>query len=134
MKTKDVIKTWPMEQKRIVKSGKHKGIVWVTAMSPIYGAMNGYAFLPESHPWRKLADNPIEAYNLPTSVGRGITYAEDGWIGFDTTHFNDIWPDMPDWFSELAISDGIKRWTPEMVVEEVKLLCEEIVEAEKANA
>lgn len=53
----------------------------------------GYAQLPEGHPWRNLdlqfADNHV------VDIRGGVTYGPtpDGWIGFDTNHPEDHWPE-----------------------------------------
>lgn len=132
--SENIPSTWPMEHSRVVSHGEHGGIVWVTAYAPIYGAVNGYALVPEGHPWRAIAeqDDPMDAYDLPVSTGGGITYAKDGWIGFDTMHYNDYWPGMPSW--GYVESADMRSWTPELVVEEVQRLCDVIREAETANA
>ena len=53
----------------------------------------GYAQLPEGHPWRDL-DLQFED-NHVVDIRGGITYGPttDGWIGFDTNHPEDHWPE-----------------------------------------
>lgn len=95
---------------KLNQTGTHRGIEWGIADAPIYGAVNGYVRLPEDHPW--LADTD----NVPAH-GR-ITYGpdRDRWIGFDTLHAGDKWPDSPD-HGYVA-----KEWTRDLVIEETKRL------------
>jgi hypothetical protein len=50
----------------------------------------GYVQLPESHP-----DLGADAVDIDVDVHGGLTYGPDehGWVGFDTGHAGDVWPD-----------------------------------------
>lgn len=77
---------FPLESQRIMY-GVRDGIPWVAAQHPSSVEWNGYAYLPEGHPWRDLKD-----WELAGWTTEEITYAEHGWIGFDTLHAFDYWP------------------------------------------
>lgn len=75
-----------------IMSGWRNGIEWCIVRAPLYGAVNGYVKIPEDHPWYGKSYDEIDA-----DVHGGLTYgSQDGWIGFDTLHSGDYWPDMPD--------------------------------------
>lgn len=97
-----------------VDSGTEEGIEWKTCRAPIYGAVNGYVRVPEDHPWHGLDYDDIDV-----DVHGGLTYARDGWIGFDTLHFGDHWPDMPEVMRD---EDWGRNWTPAMVAEATREL------------
>lgn len=98
--------------------GEEDGIHWVTLAAPHGNAINGYARIPEGHPWR------VEVPDTVTVHG-GVTYEdESGWIGFDTLHGGDVWEgsDMPRFFPpEYEI-----HWTPEKASDEARSLARQI--------
>lgn len=103
--------------KNIRHRGTEDGITWLTADAPIFGAVNGYVKLPAGHPWR---DMDLQMGEVDVPVHGGITYGPDesGWIGFDTLHSGDYWPDMPD---VLGVGRD-KTWTLELVAAEAQQL------------
>lgn len=104
----------------LVSYGVHRGITW-GIRQVMWGAMNGYAKLPEGHPYYH-ADLMMDS---PFVVHGGITYqSENGWVGFDTLHLGDIWPDMP---SMMKCADMFtQHWTQSLVEREVLKLCNQI--------
>jgi hypothetical protein len=94
-----------------IDGGVEDGITWATCHAPMYGAVNGYVRLPDDHPWRHLGYDEIDV-----EAPGGLTYAHDGWIGFDTLHSGDYWPGMPPmgWYC--------RHWTPEQVADETRTL------------
>lgn len=110
---------------RIVAQGTVKGIHWMTAEAPIYGAVNGYAYVPPGHPWSDLNYD-----NISTDAPGGLTFESGGWIGFDTLHGGDIWPGMPEAIVNLYKGDSNATfWTPGMVEQEARNLARAIAEA-----
>src|SRR5690606_5591984 len=76
---------------KAIERGTESGIEWALVNAPFDGAINGYAKLPDGHPWHDLdlQWNDCEV----VEVHGGITYGpKEGWIGFDTVHAWDIWP------------------------------------------
>ena len=125
---------------RVVESGTFKGIEWITVQAPIYGALNGYARLPDcDHPW-----NDIYRAQEEISVHGGVTYGpdENGWVGFDTLHAGDYWPGM-----DKPMAPGLgsfhmcdrsprkcdcRRWTPAMVAQEARALAKQVAVAARS--
>lgn len=112
----------------VVDHGTVDGIRWATCRAPIYGAVNGYAQIPEDHPWFGLKDSweedtVFDGLDMPG----GMTYgpAADGWIGFDTLHLGDYWPGAPEHWTKTARV----VWTPAMVAEEAAALAAQIARA-----
>lgn len=95
--------------------------------------VNGYVKLPEGHPWanRDLFEND---WDLPADVHGGITYRHDEWIGFDTAHGADFWPQfgnpLNDW-KRNVYGDTLHVWTPEELLAEVAGLALQAVKAGK---
>jgi hypothetical protein len=77
---------WPFP-KAPLNSGVVDGVLWATAAAPIEPAVNGYAYLPENHPWRGL-----DYGDIPAVAHGGLTYGHKNWIGFDFLHSGDYWP------------------------------------------
>ena len=117
-----------MKNKSIVASGTHRGVEWYTCKSPFYG-VNGYMRIPEWHPWRDLTYREINRLvwvkDEPEFDGGAweLTYKDDAWIGFDTQHAWDFWPD-----SYYAAVDGSTMWTPELVAENARRWCDLIAD------
>jgi len=100
-------------------SGVEDGIEWAVCRAPLYGAVNGYVRIPDGHPWSGLDYDAIDV-----RVHGGLTFARDGWIGFDTLHAGDYWPGMPDW-----VRNGGLEWDQAMVEEEAKSLARQVAAA-----
>jgi hypothetical protein len=95
----------------IVANGEIEGIPWVSARAPIYGAVNGYIRLPDGHPW-------LEMNYIENDVPWGeITYTRGNWIGFDSLHSGQVWPEQiesSNYYRTYASQDQIM--TDEMVI------------------
>jgi len=98
-----------------VASGVENGIKWATLKAPLYNAVNGYAHIPEGHPWHGLDYRAIEDH---LGWDNELTYGKENWVGFDTLHYRDVWPDSETDDSE---QDGI-HWTPELVADKAREL------------
>ena len=112
----------------VIESGAEGGISWFIAEAPLWGAVNGYARLPEGHPWREL-DLQCADYERGPEVHGGVTYGptEDGWIGFDTLHGGDNWPGSPRYGGR---TEWDIDWTAERVADEARHLARQIAEAQ----
>lgn len=102
----------------VVEHGIEAGIHWATCRARL-GAVNGYVHIPKGHPWDGLDYDDIDV-----DVHGGLTYARNGWIGFDTLHSGDYWPGMP-WQI-----DGDRHWTAEQVAAETRQLARKVAAAE----
>ena len=115
-----------MKYKSIVASGTHRGVEWYTCKSPFYG-INGYMRIPEGHPWHDLTYREINGRVCTEHLDGGaweLTYhADDAWIGFDTQHAWDYWPDS--YYPTVA---GDTAWTPELVAENARRRCDLIAD------
>lgn len=110
--------------KPTLDSGVHEGVRWATRQAPMYGAINGYVQVPEGHPWRDLANDAPELAGV--NVHGGLTYnGDDGWVGFDTLHYRDVWPDTP----RHAPSPYDRHWTAQAVADETKRLAGQVAAA-----
>lgn len=111
----------PFTRAVVVDHGEEAGITWATCKAPRWGAINGYARVPEGHPWRDTGGDSV-----PADVNGGITYNMHGgeWIGFDTLHSYDYWPEMP-WVPDAYST----HWTADMVADEARCLARQIAEA-----
>ena len=84
-----------------------------------FEAVNGYVKLPEGHPWLEIEED----WDIPSNVHGGITFRDnEGWIGFDTNHGWDVWPDLlerpvPSW---KTIGGNTIFWSAEMFMEEME--------------
>lgn len=107
-----------------LETGVEDEIEWQIYFHTPTGSTNGYARIPEGHPWRKLDDFQW-GNSANISIHGGVTFGitDDGWIGFDTSHYGDYWPDSPMNFGH---SIGDTDWTREMVVAEAKDLARQI--------
>ena len=117
-----------------IDMGIHNDVVWAISASPAVG-VNGYAMVPaEGHPWSTGWPKDDDGWYVDDiiDVHGGVTYRQFPWLGFDTVHAWDIWPDEynpggvrmgfaghPDW--------NIK-WTVEKVIDEVKKLAAQIAQ------
>lgn len=107
--------------------GVEEGVRWATCNAPMYGAVNGYVLVPEGHPWHGL---DYDAEELDVRAPGGLTFGSvDGWIGFDTLHFMDLWEGsgQPHYCQEGRCVCTV--WTPEMVAEETRALARQVAEA-----
>lgn len=104
----------------VADEGVEDGIEWATANAPLYGAINGYVKVPEDHPWHGLDYDDIDV-----EINGGLTYARDGWIGFDTLHSGDYWPGCPDYW----LDDHSTQWTAALVAEETRSLARQVAAA-----
>jgi hypothetical protein len=81
-----------------------EGVVWRIAEGGLPWVICGYILLPPEHPWRmredgsdRLAGDSMLTYDdLPGEASEDapseVNYADpEGWIGFDTGHWNDHW-------------------------------------------
>ena len=105
----------PSEEFTSVAEGTELGVEWAVCKAPSFAepARNGYCRVPDhEHNWEDLID-----------VHGGVTYESSGWIGFDTMHAGDYWPDN-DLFSRYG--DGDTDWTQELVVEETKRMAQQV--------
>jgi hypothetical protein len=111
-----------------VDHGVERGIQWVTCQAPLYGAVNGYVKIPTDHHWHGLSYDEINV-----TVHGGLTYGgrESGWIGFDTIHSGDIWPDSG---YQLPLTKWDKHWTAELVAEETRSLARKVAAAAYTSA
>lgn len=109
----------PSERMKVVDEGVEDGIAWATCEAPVYGAVNGYVQIPEGHPWSGLDYDDIDV-----RVHGGLTYADHGWIGFDTLHYGDYWPGVP-----YGLDSSRIEWTPGMVAMEARALARQVAEA-----
>lgn len=107
-----------------LEHGTEVGIDWATVRAPLYGAVNGYVRIPEGHPWHGLGYDDIDV-----EVHGGLTYANDGWVGFDTLHGGDCWPGSPRYHRE---DEWAHHWTEAEVVEETRALARRVAEAVSA--
>lgn len=112
----------PSPRMKVVDHGIEDGIVWATCEAPLYNAVNGYVQIPEGHPWRGLDYDDIDV-----RVHGGLTYADNGWIGFDCLHRGDYWPGQRE-FGQLCRSGDI-AWDPGMVAAETRQLAAKVAAA-----
>ena len=106
------MKDLPFDGDRIpLEVGVENGIKW--ALYQWRDWVNGYVQLPEGH---KLLDvGGYRIYEIDADIHGGITYDEDGWVGFDTTHGGDVWPSKEPVF----VDKWTKLWNVDLVREEV---------------
>ena len=109
-----------------VASGTHRGVEWQTHKAPRYG-VNGYMRIPEGRPWYDLTYGEINQLvwteHLDGGAGELTYLAIGGWIGFDTLHACDSWPEMT-YAPELANT----LWTPELVAVNARRWCDLIAD------
>lgn len=66
----------------------YEGLECAMCVAPLGNAVSGYVKLPEGHPD---ADVDYDVLDGEYEVHGGLTFAQDGWVGFDTAHAFDIW-------------------------------------------
>lgn len=126
----------------MLEIGEEAGLRWGVALSPRKVAVNGYVQLTFGHPlYRKLFDEEEYSYLMDDDmidipVHGGVTYFQNGIIGFDTMHYRDVWTDQAlaevggghdHKFPPTVHSDSI-YWTKEAVIEETKRLARHLAE------
>lgn len=112
------------DPKKVVNFGAVNGILWITYGPGLWGSVNGYAWIPPEHPW---GQTPEDYDSIPVDIHGGLTYGDiNGWVGFDTLHSGDVWPESPTSFSE---GDYSINWTPESVADEARNLARQISRA-----
>jgi hypothetical protein len=108
--------------------GEADGIDWCVCPSPVVqGAVNGYARIPAGHPWAGR-----DRDTLRVDAPGGLTYGPDeaGWVGFDTTHLWDRWPDWDPGAPFLRPGEApAPLWTVEAVVAAAQTLARAIAAA-----
>ena len=115
---------------RLVERGTESGVEWFTALAPINGSVNGYALLPEGHPWRDLDLQGSDCDSGPDVHG-GVTYGPtpSGWVGFDTAHSGDVWPGQE--YDLGYDTEWDVHWTNEKVADEARELARQIAEVSR---
>lgn len=100
--------------------GIEQGVEWTIRPGP--SNWNGYARLPENHPWRNLPEEDI-----PVTAHGGVTYKDDetGWIGFDTMHPGDEYTCRDARGGILWQGHG-HEWTKQEATDETKSLARQI--------
>ena len=114
-----------------IETGIEEGIEWAIYINPSMGDINGYARVPEGHIWRKLNDWQLEC-TADVKVHGGVTYGitDEGWIGFDTAHYCDVWEGSKYLLGEDDSPDNI-YWDQDKVIEEAKYLARQIAATNK---
>jgi hypothetical protein len=114
----------------IVKKWEHHNIRCAIAQGPFRNC-NGYVQIPKNHPWRTITD-----YNeVPVNVHGGLTFSDrDGWFGFDTGHYRDIWEGKNIMNNLMGLSfpripDDPIDWNMDSLTREVNSLATQVAEA-----
>lgn len=107
-----------------IDGGTHHGVEWCIVNAPMWGAVNGYVRIPADHPWDEMGYDEIHDVDPHLEVHGGLTFARDGWIGFDTLHAGDWWPGSDD--NMHFHDDWCKHWTADEVAEETRRLAERV--------
>lgn len=105
--------------------GVADGITWAVCPAPMWGALNGYVQIPEGHPWHGLGYDEIHEAHPGLRVHGGLTFARDGWVGFDALHAGDMWPEQPH-EHRLGRPCDCLMWTPALVVGEAVRLAVQV--------
>lgn len=103
-------KDFPFNQSEVYTYGVRNGIVWAVVQAPTGYAYNGYVRVPDGHPWYDIGSCEVFLDEIPYGE---LTYGKDNWVGFDTLHYGQHWPEDP---SSLVASDSIEMSVP-LVVE-----------------
>ena len=117
----------------LVASGTHRGVEWHTHKAPFYG-VNGYMRIPEGHPWRDLTYAEINRRVRESDTERfdggawELTFKNGAWIGFDTQHAWDSWPDMSFPWRPDGTEPYDTQWTPELVAVNARRWCDLIAD------
>lgn len=110
-----------------VAVGTFGGIQWAVCESP-FGGQNGYIKLHPEHPWRTEKDHLFSSEDdgiaeASEHCNGGVTFNRGDWIGFDTSHAWDYWPDCPDHpgsVFHVASYDDMRWWSTKEVISETK--------------
>lgn len=94
---------------------------------------NGYARIPSDSPLLRLVEEGL----VEDVIGGDIAYVgDDGWIGFDTGHFCDVWPLSDEYLA--AETKKIREageepyvWNIDRLIGETLNLCERIALANR---
>lgn len=106
----------PLRPDAIALTWVAHGVLCALAWHPRRRSLNGYVHAPNAAPidWGAVVD-----------VHGGISWARDGWIGFDTAHFGDWWPEWPS-TDPLAALERRRDWTLELVIAETEALAAQV--------
>lgn len=80
---------------------------------PWDGAVNGYVRAPGITPEQ----------TAQIEVHGGVTYERDGWVGFDTLHSGDVWPNAE---HPLPATPWDIHWTEDLVAKETERLAAQV--------
>jgi hypothetical protein len=111
----------------IVSSGEQSGLRWCVTLSPTKSFMNGYVQLPTDHP-----HHSTHYDNIPVDIHGGLTFSQNGVVGFDTGHAFDVWTEeelqkyggrtgLPALDSDINI-----YWTLGMITKQTKKLADQL--------
>lgn len=81
----------------IYRRGVHEGFQWVVTKFPGWEGYNGYVCVPEDHPWMK---EEYPENNVPFGE---ITFRDGRWLGFDTMHGGQYWPDHIEYLKRVGV-------------------------------
>lgn len=113
---------------RVLKEFKYGEITGVIILGDF--SINGFALLPDEHPWLETERYPLME-DIPTTVHGGIAYRKWGFVGFDTSD-DGYHPEAryvgPEGAKEWN-RDRDHVWTLEEVEEETRVLCHEALKA-----
>ncbi|DAZ90110.1 Uncharacterised protein [Mycobacteroides abscessus subsp. bolletii] len=126
--TTKAMTTGPFAGREVFDAGQTQGVEWAVIVGPVYRVFNGYVLVPEGHPW-----HGVPYFDIDVVVHGSLTYGEM-WpgnsyvIGFDTTHFLDVWPGVwpPAGFPPIDLPIV---WTPARVRNEVQELAKQVADA-----
>lgn len=105
----------------IEDAGIEHGVPWVVMRNSVLGFCCGYVQLPKCHPWHALDNAEVLSEVI---VHGGITGGQPGgWIGFDTGHAWDYWPELIAPIRRaVEVSPQRLEWTVSMVAAECRQL------------
>lgn len=98
-----------------IRAWEAHGLRCALVRAPLHGAINGYVRIP-GFPYRLAAE---------VQVHGGVTYDGGDWLGFDTLHSGDWWPQMAEFRSTRHAGD--RTWTEDEVAAETERMAESIV-------
>ncbi|MDR6117246.1 hypothetical protein QE370_000430 [Aeromicrobium sp. SORGH_AS981] len=115
-----------------IAGGTEDGITWATVNAPMFGAVNGYVKIPTGNVLAGLSYSEVQdRLDLDDLLGgaRELTFGSDQWIGFDTLHSGDYWPEAPDhWRTDWSLD-----WTAELVADQTRALARKVAAARLAR-
>lgn len=85
-------KDFPFKPSSVYTYGVRNGIIWAVVQAPTGYAYNGYVRVPDGHPWDAIGACQVFVDEGPFGE---LTFSEDNWIGFDTLHSGQVWPEDP---------------------------------------